>query len=75
MRRPVKRSFSIRGHRTSISLEDEFWEALREAAHEERLSLAELVAIIDQGREGDTGLSGAIRVWLLARYRSSSNKP
>jgi predicted DNA-binding ribbon-helix-helix protein len=70
MRRPAKRSFSIRGHRTSISLEDEFWDALKEAAREEGVALAELVATIDHGRQGDTGLSGAIRVWLLNRYRA-----
>lgn len=67
--RPVKRSFSIKGHRTSISLEAAFWEALKEAAAEDRMSLASLVASIDEGR-GDANLSSAVRVWLLARYRT-----
>ncbi len=67
--RPVKRSFSIKGHRTSISLEAAFWEALKEAAAEDQLSLAALVASIDAGR-GDANLSSAVRVWLLARYRA-----
>lgn len=66
--RPLKRSFSIKGHRTSISLEAPFWEALREAAAEERLSLAALVAAIDAGR-GDANLSSAVRVWLLDRLK------
>jgi predicted DNA-binding ribbon-helix-helix protein len=66
--RPQKRSFSIRGHRTSVSLEAPFWEALKEAASEEGLSLAALVAEIDAGR-GAANLSSAIRVFLLARWR------
>lgn len=67
--RPVKRSFSIKGHRTSISLETAFWEALKEAAAEDHQSLAALVASIDAGR-GGANLSSAVRVWLLARYRA-----
>lgn len=69
MKRPAKRSFSIRGHKTSISLEDAFWDALKDAAAEDKVTVAELVAAIDHAREGDSGLSGAIRVWLLQRYR------
>lgn len=69
MTRPVKRSFSIKGHRTSISLEAPFWDALKEAAEAERLPLAGLVAKIDAGRDG-ANLSSAVRVWLLARYRA-----
>ena len=70
--RPVKRSFSIRGHQTSISLEAAFWDALKEVAAAEGTSLAGLVARIDQGREA-AGLSGAVRVWLLAHYRARAN--
>ncbi len=66
--RPVKRSFTLSGHRTSISLEAAFWEALREAAARENLSLAELVKRIDQQR-GEAGLSGAVRVWILDYFR------
>lgn len=66
--RPVKRSFSIRGHRTSISLEHAFWEALKEAAARERISLAGLIARIDEQR-GDAGLSSAVRVWILDYVR------
>lgn len=71
MTRPVKRSFSIRGHRTSISLEEPFWEALREAATRERLSLAALIARIDESR-GKAGLSSAVRVWILDDVRRGS---
>lgn len=66
--RPVKHSFSIRGHRTSISLEAEFWTALKEIAAAESASLASLVARIDAER-GGAGLSGAVRVWVLDHYR------
>lgn len=60
----LKRSLTISGHRTSLSLEPEFWEALRKAAAERKLSLAELVSEIDQTR-GERNLSSAVRVWLL----------
>ncbi len=70
MSRPVKRSFSIKGHRTSISLEAAFWAALKEAAEEDRVPLANLIATIDQSR-GGAGLSSAVRVWLLARTRAA----
>jgi predicted DNA-binding ribbon-helix-helix protein len=66
--RPQKRSFTIRGHRTSISLEAAFWDAMREVAAHEGLSLAALVARIDTDR-GDTNLSSAVRVAVLAHFR------
>jgi len=66
--RPVKRSFTIDGHRTSISLENAFWEALKEIADGERRSLASIVADIDKNR-GTAGLSGAVRIWVLDHYR------
>ena len=73
MTRPVKRSFSIKGHRTSISIEAAFWTALREAAEEERIPLAGLIAKID-GERGTAGLSSAVRVWLLDRFKSRAQK-
>jgi predicted DNA-binding ribbon-helix-helix protein len=69
--RPIKRSFSIDGHRTSISLEPPFWQALRDIAAKERVPLARLVATIDQNR-GNAGLSSAVRIWLLSYFRSRS---
>lgn len=69
-RRPTKRSFSIAGHRTSISLEEPFWRALVEAAQGRRQSVASLVAEIDRTR-GETNLSSAIRVWLFERVRTA----
>ena len=69
MSRPVKRSFSIKGHRTSISLEAEFWVALKDAAAEDNVALAGLISVIDKER-GSSGLSSAVRVWLLHRYQA-----
>jgi predicted DNA-binding ribbon-helix-helix protein len=66
--KPVKRSFSIAGHRTSISLEAPFWQALHELADEAGISLAKFVAEIDS-RRGRTNLSSAVRVHILEHYR------
>jgi predicted DNA-binding ribbon-helix-helix protein len=66
--RPAKRSFTIGGHRTSVSLEAAFWDALKAAAAEEGVPVSRLIARIDGDRAG-CGLSSAIRVWLLARFR------
>ncbi len=60
----LKRSLSIEGHRTSLSLEPEFWEALQTAAAARGSSVAALVTSIDRER-GARNLSSAIRVWLL----------
>ena len=67
--RPVKRSFTIRGHRTSISLEPAFWNALQEASATLNLTPSQLVAMIDETRNDDSGLSTAVRVWLLNYFR------
>jgi predicted DNA-binding ribbon-helix-helix protein len=64
-----KRSLSIAGHRTSISLEEPFWEALRRIAAAREISVAALVAETDLGR-GDTNLSSALRLLVLAHYRA-----
>ena len=68
MGRPVKRSFTIAGHRTSISLETEFWEALKAAAAAEGITVAKLIGRIDAER-GSGGLSSAVRIWVLQHYR------
>ena len=63
--RPVKHSLTLKGHRTSVSLEAEFWEAFQSLARARGLSLNELAAEVDAGRGGDVGLASAIRVWVL----------
>lgn len=60
-----KHSVSIQGHRTSISLEDVFWDGLKRAAQEEQKPLAALIADIDTAR--GSGLASALRVWLYKR--------
>lgn len=65
MARPVKRSLTLRGHRTSVSLEEEFWQAFRAAARTEGRALNALAAEIDAARPPDTGLASAIRVYIL----------
>lgn len=62
---PAKRSLTIQGHATSLTLEPIFWAALNEAAAQEGKSLAALVAEIDEART--TNLSSAVRVWLFER--------
>jgi predicted DNA-binding ribbon-helix-helix protein len=69
---PVKRSVTIAGHATSISLEPLFWTALAEAAEAEALPLNALVARIDARRVSEPdppNLASAIRIWLFERAR------
>jgi len=68
MAKDLKRSLTIAGHRTSLSLEPEFWDALHAEASARRQSIAALVGEIDRGR-GDRNLSSAVRVWLFASSR------
>ncbi|EAR50643.1 hypothetical protein OG2516_06087 [Oceanicola granulosus HTCC2516] len=63
--RPVKRSLTLRGHRTSVSLEDAFWTAFRDMAKARGQTLNGLASEIDEGRESDIGLASAIRVAVL----------
>lgn len=64
-----KRSINIHGHQTSISLEPEFWDALKLIADQENLSLNKMIAKIDDERAPETGLSSAIRVYILKSYK------
>jgi predicted DNA-binding ribbon-helix-helix protein len=65
----VKRSIVIAGRKTSISLEDAFWNSLREIAHRHNETLPQLVASIDANRKA-ANLSSVIRVFVLDFYRS-----
>lgn len=67
---PIKRSVTIAGHETSISLEPVFWEALKNAAEAETLPINALIAQIDALRieaSNPPNLGSAIRVWLMER--------
>ncbi|HWJ73412.1 MAG TPA: ribbon-helix-helix domain-containing protein [Kaistia sp.] len=67
-----KRSIAIAAHRTSISLEDAFWQALQDIAAQRAISLPTLVAEIDGGRDPAVNLSSAIRVAVLDWYRNGA---
>ena len=64
----VKRSVILHRHKTSISLEDPFWNELKKIAREHRMTLSELVATID-GARGQGNLSSAIRLFVLNHFR------
>jgi predicted DNA-binding ribbon-helix-helix protein len=64
----AKRSISVAGHKTSVSLEEDFWKALREIAHRRRMTLGELVENIDANRTHGN-LSSAIRLFVLGYYQ------
>ena len=69
MGRPVKHSLTLKGHRTSVTLEDEFWAAFRDIAAQLGRALNDLANEIDAARGTDTGLASAIRLFVLAHYR------
>ena len=69
----AKRSITIAGHRTSISLEEAFWHALGEIAALKSTSLAGLVVEIDRTRPSEVNLSSAIRLFVLDWFRSSKS--
>lgn len=66
--RPIKRSLTLKGHRTSVSLEDEFWQAFRNIAKQKNIPINVLAAEIDVARDPETGLASAIRVFILNWY-------
>lgn len=68
--RPKKHSLTLRGHRTSVSLEDDFWDAFREIAAQDGRAINELAAEIDETRGDDCGLASAIRLFVLRRLRA-----
>jgi predicted DNA-binding ribbon-helix-helix protein len=64
----VKRSIVVGGHKTSVSLEDDFWGALKEIARRHRVGLSDLVGSIDSQREHGN-LSSTVRLFVLNHYR------
>ncbi len=69
--RPKKHSLTLRGHRTSVSLEDDFWNAFREIATKDGRAINELAAEIDETRGADCGLASAIRLFVLHRLQQT----
>jgi len=70
----VKRSIVIAGHKTSVSLEDAFWQGLKEIAVMRQVTLSDLVASIDTDRRHGN-LSSAIRLFVLDYYRAQGSEP
>lgn len=70
-KRPVKHSLTLNGHRTSVSLEPEFWSAFRDIAGEKSKPINALAAEIDADRGLERGLASAIRVYVLKYWQSS----
>lgn len=69
MSRPVKHSLTLNGHRTSVSLEDEFWRAFREIAAARDIAINALAAEIDRERGNEAGLATAIRLFVLREHQ------
>ena len=67
--RPTKRSLTLHGHRTSVSLEDAFWREFKAIAAAQNLPINRLVAQIDDAR-GDIGLASAIRLFVLETLKN-----
>jgi predicted DNA-binding ribbon-helix-helix protein len=65
----VKRSIVIAGHKTSVSLEDAFWNGLKEIAHGDHITMSSMVGKIDEHR-GHGNLSSAIQLFVLDRVRT-----
>ncbi len=75
---PVKRSLTIAGHATSVSLEPLFWAALEQAAVDLALPLNALVAEIDAERSAvadPSNLASALRTWLFLRLQNAASRP
>jgi predicted DNA-binding ribbon-helix-helix protein len=70
----AKRSIVAAGHKTSVSLEDAFWQGLKEIARGRNITLSELVAAIDSNRRHGN-LSSAIRLFVLDFYRNQLADP
>jgi predicted DNA-binding ribbon-helix-helix protein len=68
--RPQKHSLTLNGHRTSVSLEPEFWKEFIQIAQEENLAINALASKIDEQRGADIGLASAMRLYILAHLKS-----
>ena len=73
MDKPRKRSITIAGHATSISLEAPFWDAIRDIAAQQDMSTQDLIAEIDNSKRM-ASLSSSIRVYILSWYQDKANE-
>lgn len=70
----IKRSILLDGHKTSVTLEDEFWNGLREIANLKNTTLTSLVANIDHARDRQCNLSSSIRIFVLGHLRECADQ-
>ena len=69
--RPIKRSLTLKGHRTSVSLEDPFWLAFRQISEDKKVAINALAAEIDEARGFEVGLASAIRIYVLQHLQAN----
>ena len=67
----VSHTIVLAGHKTSVSLEEAFWEGLKDIAKDQRKSLSELVGVVDTDRK-DGNLSSALRLFVLSHYQAQA---
>jgi predicted DNA-binding ribbon-helix-helix protein len=73
MKRHPHRGIIVAGHPTSLRLEAEFWDFLREIAYERQLSLSELINAISQAKSRKVTLASALRVFVAQHYRAAAS--
>lgn len=71
----IKRSFTLAGHRTSVALEPEFWDALARLAERRGESLSALIAAADAARGADLPLASVLRVMALVTVHGHAQRP
>ncbi|PPJ46175.1 aryl-sulfate sulfotransferase [Rhizobium sp. KAs_5_22] len=69
-----KHSITLHGHRTSFSLEEEFWDELNTIAEQRQIPLAALVVEVDENRDPRTNLSSAARLYVLAHLKAAARR-
>lgn len=70
-----KRTVTINGQKTAVSVEDEFWDALRDIARSRGLRLYQMVEEIHRGRDKSANLSRAVRLYVLRHFRDAAGQP
>lgn len=68
---PIKRSVTIDGHRTSVSLEEAFWIELRHIARHNGATLASVISLVDHQRPPEVGLATALRLYVLSEVQTA----
>ena len=69
----IKKSVNISGHRTSISIEEQFWEVLKEISLYKKKSINSIILEVDRKRNINTNLSSAIRLFVLNYLKNDTN--